>query len=55
MRDKRSGPGPIMAAIRRAFARHRARQAGRKKAEAWRRDEVFPAEQRRRPSLRYMI
>ena len=55
MRGKRSGPGPIVAAIRSAFARRRARRAARKQAEAWRRDEVFPAEQRRRPSFRYMI
>ena len=55
MPGKRSGPGTIRSVIRSVLAKRRQRPAARSKSEAWRPDEVFRDEQRRRPSFRYMV
>ena len=55
MRDKRTRLAGLFLAIHRVLARRAARAAQTPKTGAWRRERIFTAEDRRRPSLRYMI
>ena len=56
MTDKRTRLVGLFVAIHRILDKRAARAApGTPKAGAWRRDRIFAAEDRRRPSLRYMI